>query len=216
MDYIPRRDGKFLEWVKFLFTYLAAHAASWGLDPSTWAHIDLQIAAFEDAYKKAEDPNRGKADVKAKNDARNTLQKAVRLYVKEYLINNHVISDEERERMGLPVYKSTRTPAPVAEDAPWLKAFTNLLRHVTFKYGGSETSKAKPKGQYGIEFAWEIADEKPAHVRSLTHSVFDTRTPLTLEFDEEERGKTLWYAARWENTRGEKGPWSEIFKTIIP
>jgi hypothetical protein len=137
--------------VKFLFTYLAAHAVSWGIDPSTWAQIDLQTSAFEDAYKKAEDPNRGKADVKAKSDARKAQQKGARLYVKEYLINNHVISGE-----------------------------------------------------------------KPAHVHNPTHSVFNTRSPLTLKFDEEERGITFRYAARRENTRGEKSTWSEIFKAIIP
>jgi hypothetical protein len=78
------------------------------------------------------------------------------------------------------------------------------------------TSKAKPDGQHGMEMVWEIASEKPAHVRNLSHSAFDTRSPLTLEFDEEECGRTLWYAARWENTRGEKGPWSEILSIVIP
>jgi hypothetical protein len=32
----------------------------------------------------------------------------------------------------------------------------------------------------------------------------------------EDRGKKLYFALRWENTRGEKGPWSEIHSTIIP
>jgi hypothetical protein len=29
-------------------------------------------------------------------------------------------------------------------------------------------------------------------------------------------GKRLWFAARWENTTGQKGPWSEIMCVIIP
>jgi hypothetical protein len=37
-----------------------------------------------------------------------------------------------------------------------------------------------------------------------------------LEFEGHDRGKTLWYAARWENTRGLKGPWSPIESVIIP
>jgi hypothetical protein len=31
-----------------------------------------------------------------------------------------------------------------------------------------------------------------------------------------QRGKTVYFALRWENTRGEKGPWSEIMSAIIP
>jgi hypothetical protein len=26
----------------------------------------------------------------------------------------------------------------------------------------------------------------------------------------------FWYAARWENIRGEKDPWSEILSIVIP
>jgi hypothetical protein len=216
LDYIPTNDGKFLEWVTFLFAYLNVHAETWKIDPETYAEINKLIDVYAAAYKRSEDPNRGKADVKAKNDSRDALKKAVRKYVKEYLSNNHLISDEEHERMGLPVHKTTRTPAPVATDAPWTKARTDVLRHLTFDYGGSETSKAKPKGQHGLELSWIIADEKPVHVDALTRSAFDTHSPLTIEFDEADRGKTLWYAARWENTRGEKGPWSEILRAIIP
>jgi hypothetical protein len=46
--------------------------------------------------------------------------------------------------------------------------------------------------------------------------VFDTDSPLEIEFDEADRGKIVWFAVRWENTRGQKGPWSEIFFAIIP
>lgn len=38
----------------------------------------------------------------------------------------------------------------------------------------------------------------------------------TLTFDENQRGKTVYFALRWENTRGEKGPWSQIVSSIIP
>jgi hypothetical protein len=50
----------------------------------------------------------------------------------------------------------------------------------------------------------------------LTHSAFDTRSPLKLQFENDLRGKTLYFAMRWENTRGEKGPWSPIMSVIIP
>jgi hypothetical protein len=43
-----------------------------------------------------------------------------------------------------------------------------------------------------------------------------TRTPFTLEFSGHERGKTVYFALRWENTRGEKGHWSPIQNAIVP
>jgi hypothetical protein len=67
-----------------------------------------------------------------------------------------------------------------------------------------------------VELVWATLDAMPADWSALTHSVFDTRTPLRLAFDGAERGRRLFYAMRWENTRGDKGPWSEIAETVIP
>jgi hypothetical protein len=80
----------------------------------------------------------------------------------------------------------------------------------------NERGTAKPKGVHGVEIAWEILDTPPVNWEQLTHSAFDTRTPAQLVFHGEQRGRTLYFALRWENTRGEKGPWSEIYGTIIP
>ena len=67
-----------------------------------------------------------------------------------------------------------------------------------------------------MEMAGRIGGEKPANVHELTLSYFDTHTPLVIEFEEEERGKTFWYAVRWENNTGKKGPWSDIQSALIP
>jgi hypothetical protein len=53
-------------------------------------------------------------------------------------------------------------------------------------------------------------------VKYLIRSAFDTRTPFTLEFEGHERGKTVYFCLCWENTRGEKGHWSEIQSAVIP
>jgi hypothetical protein len=37
-----------------------------------------------------------------------------------------------------------------------------------------------------------------------------------MTFDEDQRGKRFWFAARWENGTVQKGRWSEIFSAIIP
>jgi hypothetical protein len=80
----------------------------------------------------------------------------------------------------------------------------------------NERGMAKPKGVHGVEIAWEILDTPPVNWEQLIHSAFDTRTPAQLVFHGDQRGKTLYFALRWENTRGEKGPWGEIYGTIIP
>jgi hypothetical protein len=215
--FIPASDALFHLWQGNLLGKLIANAVKWNIPDSVIAALKALQAHWESAYAEAEDPaTRTKGAVKEKQEARIAYEAELRKMLKAYVTYNPLIDDRQREEMGLPVHKTDHTPAPVASSAPWMKPDTSLLRHLTFDYGGTETSKAKPAGQHGLEMAWSVSTEKPAHVRDLTRSTFDTRSPLTLEFDEDDRGKTFWYAARWENTRGEKGPWSEIRSIIIP
>jgi hypothetical protein len=216
-DYVPRQDGKLLEWVRNLLSYLVRNGALFGLDPHTWADLEQKILAYSDAYQKAEAPNRGSADVLLKNECRDTLKKVVRLYVKEYLEYNHLVTDENRKLMGLPIHDTIPTPAPVSTTAPEaeVKLPSPAVIEIHFKETGSP-NKRKPKGQSGVEVASAILNEKPADWEKLIHSDFATKTPLRLTFKGDDRGKTLYFALRWQNTRGEKGPWSEIMSVIIP
>jgi hypothetical protein len=69
---------------------------------------------------------------------------------------------------------------------------------------------------HGAEILYEIRDEPPATAEDLRHSSFATKTRMVYTFTEAERGKKVYFAARWENTRGEKGPWSDVVSAIIP
>jgi hypothetical protein len=55
------------------------------------------------------------------------------------------------------------------------------------------------------------ADKPPAN--NLTHAVFVTGLCSALR---KAAGKHLYFALRWENTRGEKGPWSRAVKGSLP
>jgi hypothetical protein len=43
-----------------------------------------------------------------------------------------------------------------------------------------------------------------------------TRSPLELTFDENERGKRVYFTARRESGTVKKRPWSDIFSAVIP
>jgi hypothetical protein len=68
----------------------------------------------------------------------------------------------------------------------------------------------------GVEVRLAILDAPPVDWDELLDSRFDTRSPLKLTFTGADRGKTLYFALRWENTTGVKGDWSEIYSARIP
>ncbi|MDR2805336.1 MAG: hypothetical protein LBB85_06800, partial [Dysgonamonadaceae bacterium] len=96
---------------------------------------------------------------------------------------------------------------------------TPELRRVNIHFFESDGvhRKAKPDGQHGAECRWAVFDKpQEVHINDLTNSTFDTHTPLMLEFADEDRGKTFYFALRWENNVGEKGPFGPIQSAIVP
>jgi hypothetical protein len=221
-DFIPETDGSFDVWQHILMKSLAARREDWGITTTEWTALTKLQTEFERKFAAANyNETRTPAAIIGKNVALAAYKKQLRVVIKAHITYNLAVTEPERKSMGLPVHKTKRTPAPVAESYPWIRANTGLLRHVRFDYGSfdpdtTEPSKAKPPGQHGVEFGWVIRETPIVNMDELSHSSFDTHTPLTLEFKDSDRGKTLWYAARWENTRGKKGPWGPIESVIIP
>jgi hypothetical protein len=44
----------------------------------------------------------------------------------------------------------------------------------------------------------------------------DTRTPYTDTHPAADAGKTVYYWLRWQNAKGEVGPWSDVLSAKIP
>jgi hypothetical protein len=216
-DYIPRSDRDFLTWSTSFLDNLSPLAASLNVPSAVVDTVSKQRTDFAAKYTIAEnEATRTKVTVDEKNIARQTLVATIRQTVSEYLTHNHLMTDPIRNKLGLPIPDKHPTPSPVATTIPWIKVITSIIRELGFEFYGSETSKAKPEGQRGMELVSLISDTKPTEVDDLIHSAFSTHSPLVLKFKESERGKIFWFAVRWENTRGEKGPWSEITSIIIP
>jgi hypothetical protein len=217
-DLVPRTDAGFNIWVSVLIAYLQANSVKFSFPSDVLAQLLGLQTVWNEKYAIATTPEtRTKATILEKNQARKELVAFVRKMVKEYLTHNHLVSDADRGNMGLPIYKTTRTHIPAATDFPSHWEDTSLIRRIAINFHDKNSkTKAKPPGMHGAEIRWTILDTPPATVEELTRSGFDTRTPFVLNFEENQRGKAVYFALCWENNTGEKGPWSEISKAIIP
>jgi hypothetical protein len=50
----------------------------------------------------------------------------------------------------------------------------------------------------------------------LPHSKFTRRRRVLMEFPAEDSGKTVFFSVRFENSKGQAGPWGPVFSAIIP
>jgi hypothetical protein len=154
-------------------------------------------------------------------EAEKDFVKAYRKFYTGYMKGTPLVTDDDLVSAGFPrrhsgSRHSVKKPSSLIE----MRAEASAPATVTIHYqdAGSQ-ALAKPDGVRGGEFVYIIraaGDPPPVDWSELTNSFFDTRTPLTLTFTGKQRGMILYFASRWENTRGEKGPWNNIRSIIIP
>jgi hypothetical protein len=216
-NYIPRSDSQFHEWQDNLMNYLAATYTIFNVPLVEWTAIAALHTDFNQKYSLSVHPDtRTTVSVLAKNGARRRLEHNLRMFLKSYITYNPLVTHIDKRGMGLPIHDKKPTPIPIPATIPVAIAEVSSIGVIVIHFRDSEkTGKAKPYGIRGAEIKWAILDSPPLNWEDLIHSSFSTHTPCTLSFQRSQRGKQLYYALRWENTRGEKGHWCEIMNTII-
>ncbi|MBC8096333.1 MAG: hypothetical protein H7Y43_11015 [Akkermansiaceae bacterium] len=51
---------------------------------------------------------------------------------------------------------------------------------------------------------------------AMAFLAIETRTPYRADFEAGDVGKTVYFAFRWLNTKGQPGPWSQIYSAVVP
>jgi hypothetical protein len=155
--------------------------------------------------------------VAAKNDAKAAGTKIIRAFTNEFIRYSTAVSVEDKRSLGVHIPDPTPTPIPDPKTRPEFGLRVADIRKIRgdFRDQGSE-SKARPYGMDGAVVSFAVADAAVTSTGGLTRSFLATRTPFTLEFTDEERGKIVSVALQWQNEKGRKGGFSEIQSTIIP
>jgi hypothetical protein len=94
--------------------------------------------------------------------------------------------------------------------------FSQIMEHTLNVRDSESKSAGKPPHTIGFEIWRRIGGDTEPTYEEMQFVELATRSPHTLEYPSTDRGKMVWYATRWVNTRGEKGPWSEIVSAIVP
>lgn len=217
-DFIPGAEGSFHDWEKKLIAYATSRYKAWGVPDDRWTHLLALQAAYHARHDAAENSPGARAEIKMRQEARKDYEAGLRPLIKAYITYNPDVSDEDRIYMGLPVHDTKPTRVKVPGDYPDHELDLNAIRCLILYFfaKGMKRSSAKPHGIHGAELRWAILDHTPVSDNELIHSSFATHAPFVLEFNEQDRGKRIYFCLAWENTRGEKGPKSEIFDAIIP
>jgi len=229
-NYIPRPDAEFKNWLNTLTWEVSSHTT--GADPA-WSHISEEArnklmghkGSWDAAYENAiTDPTNAKK--REKNRVRKIVEKAVRVFVNQYL-RYPPVTNEDRDVMGIPNRSEARVSKPDPVDHVDFEFIIDPQSHtVWIKYRIAGSKKRGKGGYHGVEIRyWIRALNDPGPIDANEegwHSVADTASPWKKTFDGIHAGKRLWVSIRWENSstgdevKTGKGPWSGIRSVILP
>jgi hypothetical protein len=221
-DYLPSDESKLIQWSTDFFGYLNPHAVSWNVDSAKLTEVETFSNSFSSAYQLYHQPeHHTPMNRQAKDKAKKTYVKDLRVFNQAYLIHNPLVSDADRVALGLHVPKPGPSPIPGPLTYPVIKRFVSIgagWLEMHFQDVTEEKSKAKPSGVHGAEIKWGLyasGTSLPVTAEALPDSAFATRTPYRFELPGSAHGMTLCAVLRWENSRGVKGPWSPHIESTV-
>jgi hypothetical protein len=144
------------------------------------------------------------------------------------------LTDADLASLGLPPKDTSRTPVPPPTsqaEADIGRPGVHLLELYLRAIAGSPPDPHR--ADYGFRIYWGVLPtggasteaatgikreliKIPVSGEELPHSKFTRRKKELFDFPAEDSGKTVFFCVRFENAKGEPGPWGPIFSAIIP
>jgi hypothetical protein len=178
--------------------------------------INMNVTAMNTAYTVASNRDmRSKIDVAVRNEAIETAQITVRRVIDFFVIGNPNANAVDYEALNIPTPRS-RHLLPKPDSVPGIRKLVSHSLAVMFEFFDAITGKrAKPAGVQAIEISYKIGGEQPADVSGMTEHRIATSSPVHMQFNSRNDFEIIYLAFRWLGTRGDYGPWSEIYKIVI-
>jgi hypothetical protein len=228
IDYLSLSDIEFDKWLKFMCQYVASRTSG---SPPAWTHIPPAVVEQQDrnyadwyaVYSKIIGPHT-QEDTLAKNNKKQAVKALIRPFVNQYL-RFPPVADEDRLAMGIPNRdtKPTRVLPPTSQaEADMTFPGIHLLELVKIRKVG--TISDDPRSDHGVSVHIGIVDAvhgkwrisaPPSTGEDMPYAVFTREKKLRLDLDGES-GKIVYLCLRYENSKGEAGPFGPILHAVVP
>ena len=215
-NFIPTNAEKLVGWGANLLNVVDKYISGWTHIPKQALEDLRQFFADFEKQQSQTTTDSPRSQITRRNERKDAFVKQLRYFIKFYL-RNPVVTNDQLNQMGIPPLDTTRTiRTEVNEQVDFsikIKGTNNII--VDFKVLDS-SNKAKPTGYSGAVIIWAICDEKPVKNDDYQGHTLATKTPYTIEFDDDDSGKRVWVRAAWQNGRGILGRWTEAQTAIVP
>ncbi|MFT3765276.1 MAG: hypothetical protein QM820_07135 [Minicystis sp.] len=217
-DFVPQGDDEFHHLQDQFVGAVSKDPDKYGVTAADATALQDAQAAWQQAY-----PEHKKAQAEAqtktqkKDAARKQLEERIRGAARK-ISGTSSVTNELRVAAGLSPRTATRSAKGAPTTRPVGRIDVQPHRTLVIHFADEETPTraAKPADVHGCEIWSFIGDAPPADPSQYSFLGLDTRTPYTDVHDAEDAGKTAHYLLRWQNRKGEPGPWGHVISIKIP
>lgn len=209
----PSKEAERDAYFRNCNTYLGEHATRLSVKPDAITTLDRDFSNWTDLYQQSQNEETSTKLIVANKNA--AMEKIMQTFKTIYGdIPQSALTADDRSVLKLEERSTTRTPAPVPTTFPVGKInSTNRLEH-SISFTNEDGKHGKPEGVRGCQI-WCKEGEPALDEKQLLFLGTDTASPFLKKYLIADAGKTIHYWLRWENTRGETGPWSSIISATI-
>jgi hypothetical protein len=218
---VPGRDADFEDWFKIIVNKVSDKTSG---DSPDWDHIPRRAVTdlidvytmWRVNYEKTLGPHSPTA-TEAKNNSRAKAEAMIRPFIIRYL-NFDPVTNEDRVAMGLHNKDLHHTPINPPATRPIITDLSGMGGYrveVRFRDETTPDSRAIPYGDNGCLLNYTWGSERITDVSKLDQTTLMTRSPCTITFPPESQSFFLSCAPRWQNKKGELGPWGDIHYVVI-
>ena len=209
----PSKEADLNIYFQAVVAYLILNKVRLLLSAGNQALLTAQLATWNAVYPASQNTNtRTKSIVENKDIAKENLMGTLRLVYAD--IPNSALTVEDRNTLNIAERSTSRTPASVPTTKPIGQIDTSMRLEHTISFTDQDGSVAKADGVRGCQIWFKIG-EPAIDPSELSYMTTDTASPFTYQYNGVNAGKAVYYWLRWENTRGETGPWSDVVMATI-
>jgi hypothetical protein len=232
-DWLPTRRELQLTMAKSWRPVMQDHDTAWRIPEADITALQGLVAAATIALAQAQSADRTAVITAQCKEAFENLTAKMRFIKSHYFLSPPL---EDADYISLELKPkdttSTPTPPPVSQaEADITRPGVHLLELHLRPVSGSPPDPHR--ADYGYRIYWGILPpggatvdaatgtkrellKAPASGDELPHSKFTRRKKELFDFPAEDSGKTVYFCIRYENAKGEPGPWGPMFSSIIP
>ena len=233
-NWLPGRRELQLAMAKnWLFVIGNSNPPPWGIPQPEVADLNNLTGEAENALQEAQSSNRTPVITAQCKAAFEALIAKMRLLKSHYFLTPP-LTDADYISLELQPKDTTHTPVPpptAQAEADISRPGVHLLELHLRPVAGSPPDPHRadygyriyygvlPPGGAAVEAATGIKREllkAPVSGDELPHSRFTRRKKELFDFPAEDSGKTVYFCIRYENAKGEPGPWGPMFSSVIP